>query len=103
MGQKKHTSPQPYTKNSRQLTKAESRRDGLPREDRTHWFFQSQSVLKTYTQVTLYKVNMLCLGICIYTNIYACSNNEKEAMNLKNWERYMGVFGGMKRERNVAN
>ena len=51
-------------------------RNSLPQKDHNTWLSNTKwSVLKTFIQVTLYRLSSLCWGyICIYIYIYACNN-----------------------------
>lgn len=54
LDKKKPRRVQSYTKNFRQLRKAGSKRDVLPREEPTNWLSNAKwSVLKTYKYVAL--------------------------------------------------
>lgn len=69
---------QPYMKNHRQLRDDESERNGLL-EGKAHQLLSNTKISpKAYTQIPLYRLSRLYLGIClyIYMYIYACNNNE---------------------------
>ena len=65
-------------KNSyRELKNARNGKIVFPRENKTNWLSNTEwSSLKTYIQVTLYRLNRLYLILCKYMQI-CIENNEK--------------------------
>lgn len=66
-------------------------------EKHNKWLFGATwAALKTYLQVTLYKLNGFCFVISVYvytsTHIHAIKTDEKEAMNLKDSRRTIWEF-----------